>query len=230
MAETDERRYWVWVAAPDRYRTEDGGEHPDLDPATGGTRWCCHRDTRAGDLAVLYRSREAKDIAYRLRAVGDADELREDERAGPGVTHACAAEVLDRFTRPIPLADLKADPVVAAWPALRSGFARGAAPVPPAVWARLMEMAEVDAEPGAGPTSTEISEAERDAERVAAEVEAEIAASDAPATAGRAPRPEVADRRPSPERIVWAAAGALAATVVVAVVVAVVVRSVRRRR
>lgn len=144
-----EQQYWVWVAAPDRYGTGDGGEHPDLDPAAGGTWWSCHRDTRAGDLAVLYRSREARDIAYRLRAVGDAYELGEDERATPGLTHACDVEVLERFERPIPLADLKADAVVAQWPALKASFARGAAPVPVEVWERLMDMAAVAGEDSA---------------------------------------------------------------------------------
>lgn len=227
MAETDERQYWVWVAAPDRYGTEDGREHPDLDPTNGGTRWSCHRDTRAGDLAVLYRSRQAKDIAYRLRAVGDAYQLAADERAASGLTYACDVVVLDRFARPIPLADLKADPVIAGWPALRSSFARSAAPVPREVWARLMEMAEVS------------SELEAESNGAGAAVQAEVATPAAtpvdgpsrhPATAPTAaPEPPAPVRGPaggrSPREVVVVALAA----VVAAVLVAAVVRGVRRR-
>ncbi|GLZ45890.1 hypothetical protein Acsp06_20750 [Actinomycetospora sp. NBRC 106375] len=229
MTGTDERQYWVWVAAPDRYGTEDGGEHPDLDPASGGTWWSCHRDTRAGDLAVLYRSREAKDIAYRLRAVGDAYELPEVERPGPGQTHACAVEVLDRFVRPVPLADLKADPVVAEWPALKSSFSRGAAAVPPDVWARLMELAEVSEVFGgelSAIAAEELAAEELAAELAVADVAAEIAA-DEPALPAWGSKPDLAAtaRRPTPQTM---AIGLGAVGVVV--VAGAVVWGVRRRR
>jgi hypothetical protein len=126
---------WVWVVGPDCYLDGDGREHPKLTPGAPAMRWACHRDTRRGDLAVLYRSRRAKDLAYLFRATSDA--VHEDV---PDRPWNCEAEVLERFSHPVPLAELRADPVTASWPALRASFVRTGAPVPDDVWARLMEM------------------------------------------------------------------------------------------
>ena len=52
-------------------------------PGAPAMRWACHRDTRRGDLAVLYRSRRAKDLAYLFRATSDAV-LRAFIRFDPG--------------------------------------------------------------------------------------------------------------------------------------------------
>ncbi|MFC5064979.1 EVE domain-containing protein [Actinomycetospora atypica] len=128
--------HWVWVVGPDCYLDDDGGEHPKLAPGAERMRWACHRDTRRGDLAVLYRSRRAKDVAYLLRVTSDA--VHEDVPARPW---NCEAEVVERFDPPVPLADLRADPVTATWPALRASFVRTGAPVPDEVWERLMELA-----------------------------------------------------------------------------------------
>ena len=123
---------WVWVVGPSCYLDDDGGEDPKLRPGTAGLRWGCHRDTRAGDLAVLYRSRLAKDLAYLFRATSGP--VLED-----GTWH-CEAEVLERLPRPVGLAELRADPVTASWPALRASFVRTAFPVPADVWERLTVM------------------------------------------------------------------------------------------
>lgn len=120
------------MVGPGCYLDADGQEDPKLRPGTAGLRWACHRDTRAGDLAVLYRSRLAKDVAYRFRATSDA--IRDAE------TWTCEAEVLDRLPRPVGLAELRADPVTSAWPALRASFVRTAFPVPGDVWERLLAM------------------------------------------------------------------------------------------
>lgn len=127
--------HWVWVVGPDCYLDDDGREHPKLAPGAPAMRWACHRDTRPGDLAVLYRSQRAKDLAYVLRATSEPS-----YEPGPRPWN-CAAEVVRRLDPPIPLADLRADPVVATWPALRASFVRTGAPVPDDVWARLVEMA-----------------------------------------------------------------------------------------
>lgn len=208
----DQPQYWVWVAAPERYRGESGDEHPDLVPGSGAARWPCHRDTRAGDLVVLYRSRDAKDVAYRLRASGDAQELPEDQRVSSALAHDCEAEVLDRFARPVPLGELRADPVVATWPALRSSFARPVAPVPPDVWARLMEMAGVELEVGVDEVAVDVV--------VGAPVEPAQPAPSPPAPP--APTPT----GPSREAVALVALGVLAT----AVVAAMIVHVVRRRR
>lgn len=123
---------WVWVVGPSCYLDEQGDEDPKLRPGTTGLVWACHRDTRVGDLAVLYRSRQAKDIAYVFRATSDASH--------DDVAWTCEAEVLERLPAPVPLADLRADPVTATWSALRASFVRTAFPVPEDVWDRLMAM------------------------------------------------------------------------------------------
>jgi predicted RNA-binding protein with PUA-like domain len=129
-------RRWVWVVGPHCYLDDDGRDHPKLDPGAARMRWACHRDTRAGDLAVLYRSQRAKDIAYLFRATSDATYEDVPERPWN-----CEAEVLERFERPVPLAELRADPVTATWPALRASFVRTGAPVPDDVWDRVLAMA-----------------------------------------------------------------------------------------
>jgi predicted RNA-binding protein with PUA-like domain len=91
--------------------------------------------TTPGDLAVLYRSQRAKDLAYLLRVTSEPS-----YEPGPRPWN-CAAEVVERLERPVPLADLRADPVTARWPALRASFVRTGAPVPDDVWERLMAMA-----------------------------------------------------------------------------------------
>jgi predicted RNA-binding protein with PUA-like domain len=124
----------VWVVRPSCYLDERGDEDPKLRPGTSGLRWACHRDTRAGDLAVLYRSRQAKDLAYLFRAVSDAE--------ADGDVWACEAEVVERLPRPVGLAELRADPVTATWPALRASFVRTAFPVPDDVWERLVALSD----------------------------------------------------------------------------------------
>jgi hypothetical protein len=126
---------WVWVVGPDCYLDDDGREHPKLTPGAPAMRWACHRDTRPGDLAVLYRSRRAKDLAYLLRVTSEPS-----HEPGPRPWN-CAAEVIGRLDPPLGLAVLRADPVTATWPALRASFVRTGAPVPDDVWDRLMRMA-----------------------------------------------------------------------------------------
>ncbi|MCD2192614.1 EVE domain-containing protein [Actinomycetospora endophytica] len=126
---------WVWVVNPDCYLDGAGREHPKLGPGAPRLRWACHRDTRPGDLVVLYRSQRAKDLAYLLRATSEPS-----YEPGPRPWN-CEAEVLERFDRPVPLAELRADPVTAGWPALRASFVRTGAPVPDDVWERVMAMA-----------------------------------------------------------------------------------------
>lgn len=53
----------------------------------------------------------------------------------------CDYRALARLPTSVPIGDLRADPVTATWPALRSGFVGSAMAVPPAVWDRLMAMA-----------------------------------------------------------------------------------------
>lgn len=117
---------WVWTAHPESY--------PDLDLADAS--WCCSRATRAGDLGVVYRSRERRDISHLVVARSDADIS--------GRRPACRVAVLGPFPEPLPLARMRADPVLARWPALRAGFVQRCFPVPAEVWERLCELLPID--------------------------------------------------------------------------------------
>jgi EVE domain len=118
---------WVWTSRPDAAAELDGGERS----------WCCSPATRAGDLGVVYRSRDPKDVSH-LVAVGSDADLS-------GERPACRVRVVARFPEPLPLARMRADPVLRQWPALRASFVQRCSPVPDAVWARLCELLPIDA-------------------------------------------------------------------------------------
>ncbi|MHA6626998.1 EVE domain-containing protein [Pseudonocardia sichuanensis] len=118
-------RRWVWTTRPEAY--------PDLD--LPGASWCCSPATRAGDLGVVYRSRERKDISHLVAVRSDA--------VVTGGAPVCDVRLVARFPQPLPLARMRADPVLREWPALRAGFVQRCFPVPDAVWTRLCELLEI---------------------------------------------------------------------------------------
>lgn len=133
---------WLWVTGPEFYLDDDGRDQADLDPASfDGPRgwWTCHSDTRFGDLALLYRARQRKDIAYLVRAESDAYPLS----AGDGVpgrnTHGCDYTVVKKFSRPLSIEAMRADPSLAEWAALKINFNGSVHRVPPAIWKRLLD-------------------------------------------------------------------------------------------
>jgi len=77
-AHTDHaKRFWVWVWSRDNYLDKNGEEHPEFDPSYKSSErpdnWStCHKDTRAGDLVLLYRSNPRSDIAYLWEARSNA--------------------------------------------------------------------------------------------------------------------------------------------------------------
>jgi len=102
-----ERRYWLWVTGPDYYLDDRGREClEEIDT------WSCARDTRAGDLVLLYRTTlndtelnatrrrrgdppVGRDIAYLIRAEGEAYPCRD---WGWG----CKASTLFVLRNPVP--------------------------------------------------------------------------------------------------------------------------------
>ena len=51
-------QYWLWVTGPEYYLNEDGRDSELLDPALHEDLdgwWTCKKDTRRGDLALLWR-------------------------------------------------------------------------------------------------------------------------------------------------------------------------------
>lgn len=128
--------YWVWVARPDYYLNDDDEDRRDLEPGRSyeqGAPWTCHKDTKDGDLVLLYRSRLRQDIDYRFRfaptRIGFAMLMRS---AKGGITGA-----ITRCWRSSPILLLRADPTLADWGALRANFRRRVYPIPEDIWNRL---------------------------------------------------------------------------------------------
>jgi predicted RNA-binding protein with PUA-like domain len=140
---SSERRYWVWVTGPEYYLDDNGADRADLQPRRGyepGGWWSCHRDTQAGDLVLLYRSRKRKDIAYLIEARSAAYSILNDRHAqAHGWDYGCDYQVLVKFPSPLPLAAMQNDPALADWGALRAGFRRKVYAIQPDTWTRLLQ-------------------------------------------------------------------------------------------
>jgi hypothetical protein len=106
-----DRRYWLWVTRPEYYRDEDGSPRGDLEPGNdvGDGWWTCHKDTKAGDLVLLYRASPMSDIAYLIRAESDAFPLSDDEYARDhGWAYGCEHQSLFQFQTPLTFSRIKA--------------------------------------------------------------------------------------------------------------------------
>jgi len=134
-----DRNYWVWVTHPEYYLGEDDEPTESLEP--GGRSdgwWTCHKDTRAGDLVLLYRTAPRSDIAYLLRAEDNASSLAGDADASDmGWKYGCMYRSLYRLDPTLTYAALKADPYLDDWPALRGRFQRSAFAIPAPVFRHL---------------------------------------------------------------------------------------------
>jgi len=149
---------WVWSARPRYLFEDDGTERADLEPVDEVIAedysdelgwWTCDRKTEMHDLAVIYRTagkaddlvRGPKDLCYVCLAVSDAFRLADDPLAGAFSKHfGCRCVVVARFEPPIRIAELRADPVIRDWGALKAGFVKAAMPMPANIWTRLVEM------------------------------------------------------------------------------------------
>src|SRR5450759_2329150 len=112
-----ERNYWVWVTHPEYYLGEDDEPTESLEP--GGRSdgwWTCHKDTRAGDLVLLYRTAPKSDIAYLLRAEKNASPIMGDAYAAKmGWTYECTYRSLYRFETTLTYRTMIADPDLKNW-------------------------------------------------------------------------------------------------------------------
>src|SRR6266849_4661841 len=120
--------HWVWVTTPEYYAEEDGSDRKDLDPSVQsdpGGWWTCHKNTRRGNLVILYRTKPKMDFGYLIQAASDAYSIADEEGAyEKGWDYGCDYQVLYRFSRPITLDDLRADPYMEEWGAFRGNFQR----------------------------------------------------------------------------------------------------------
>ncbi|MGI8402709.1 MAG: SWIB/MDM2 domain-containing protein [Gemmatimonadaceae bacterium] len=132
--------HWLWVTKPEFYEHEDGSSAISVGPEEGW--WTCSRETKAGDLALMYRAKTRKDIAYLILATTDAFSILEDPFAQEyGWEWACEYDVLYEFVDPVPLSVLRANKEFWDWPALRINFQGRVFEMPEPYWGRLIQLA-----------------------------------------------------------------------------------------
>lgn len=137
-----DRHFWVWVTTPEYYAEEDGSDREDLDPGAqsdAGGWWTCHRDTRQGDLMLLYRTKPKMDFGYLIQAQSDAYSIADDQHAYErGWDYGCDYQVLYKFEHPLTLDDVRRDPYMDEWGAFRGNFQRRVYAIPEGIWQRLI--------------------------------------------------------------------------------------------
>jgi len=137
-----QRNYWLWVTRPATYLGENGEPSSFLEPGSSNDGWwTCHKDTRAGDLVLLYRTAPKSDIGYLLRAEENASSLEGDPYArDTGWSYGCGYRSLYRFETTLTYRAMLADPYLSGWPALRGRFQRLAFAIPPPVFQHLSDV------------------------------------------------------------------------------------------
>ena len=136
MVEPDQRNFWLWVTRPEYYLDEDGSDREILDPNYDEQGWwTCHRDTKRGDLVLLWRTSPKSDIGYLIQAKSDAYTiLDENDRGWP---YGCEYKAFYKFESPVNLKDLKNNRFLDEWPPLRGNFQRSVYRIKPEDWDRL---------------------------------------------------------------------------------------------
>ena len=84
--------------------------------------------------------RTRKDIAYLIETRSAAYSLLEDDYASErGWDYGCDYEVIEKFRRPLGLAEMRADPALEDWGALRASFRRRVYGILPDTWNHLLD-------------------------------------------------------------------------------------------
>lgn len=141
MSKTGGRQYWLWVTRQEYYWDEDGNDPEELDPASGVDSdgwWTCHKDTKRGDLVLLWRTKPKSDIGYLIQAESDAYSIVEDN--DQGWNWGCDYQVLYKFENPVTIKDLRNSPYFEDWGPLRGSFERRNFKINPEYWAKLNEL------------------------------------------------------------------------------------------
>lgn len=126
-------QYWQWVTKSLYFLETDGNERGALEPeydADPGGWWTCHKDTKVGDLILLYRAgkgngRTYQDIKYLIQATSDAYPISDDEYAFEhGWEYGCDYKPLFKFKNSITYHEIDKDPYLNEWNAYRGHFQR----------------------------------------------------------------------------------------------------------
>ncbi len=140
MTENVPARCWLWITRREFYEAEDGSEPEGLRLGRQDGWWSCGKETRRGDLALLWRTHPRSDLGYLIRAETDALPLHKDRFAQTrGWRFGCEYRVVHRFRRPLTYQDLGEDPWLAKeWSAARRGGLQGLVKsIPDRVWRHL---------------------------------------------------------------------------------------------
>jgi len=135
-----EPNHWLWVTGPEYYLDEDGRDRADLEPTSSYTPrhwWTCDRRTREGDQILLYRADQKKDIAYLIVARSDAYSLESEIGVVDGWKWGCDFEVVERFNPGLTIAEMRQDPMLVDWPALKRNFVGRAHRIDDMYWSHL---------------------------------------------------------------------------------------------
>lgn len=123
---TTDRQYWLWVTRPQYYMDEDGNDLQELDPDNNSDSenyWTCHRNTKQGDLAFVWRTTPKKDIGYLMVVKSAAYSLENDAYAiSQNWQWGCDSRVLYKFKDPVTIEDLREHPSLQNWKPLRANF------------------------------------------------------------------------------------------------------------
>jgi len=87
---------------------------------------------------LLYRTAPKKDIAYLIQARSDAYSLLQDPAAEPGWDYGCDYEVIEKFAGPMDIAEIRADPALENWNAMKGRFQGKAYKIQLEIWEHLI--------------------------------------------------------------------------------------------
>ncbi len=143
------RQYWLWVTRSEYYLNDDGTDKEHLNPRNridSGSWWTCHKDTRKGDLTLLWRAKwpnkRKSDIGYLIQAKSDAYSITDDDYASEhGWNYGCDYQSLYKFQNPISIEDFYKNPYLQDWAAYRGRFQHRVFKIPLEQWKRLNNLA-----------------------------------------------------------------------------------------
>ncbi len=139
------RRYWIWVNRPEYIHEVDGSIQPELDPDIvsdqGGWR-TCSKDTKAGDLVMVYRSHSDRGIVGIVQATSDAYSIVGNATAQyMGWKWGCDYQAVALFDNHVPLEAIRNDKSLATLNALRASFQSKSYAVEADQWTELVRLA-----------------------------------------------------------------------------------------
>lgn len=147
-------RFWTYVTRPEYYMEDP--EDPDSPDKFGPVitneseiredynfwRWSGNKHMKLGDLIFLYRTAPKKDIKYVFQALSDAynwpDEDYDPEDAP--WEWACDIVLIEIFEHPLSLKEMRADPILSEWSAVRCSMQSSTFRMTPEQWHRVFEL------------------------------------------------------------------------------------------